>query len=542
VVQSFVDLQKHGSFSAAIEAAVTEHANSRVLHPRSGNTAQRPDPNDEGALYADHEAKRLQIFRGTAYENIAVGRYDQLEDIPDTFSPESHRTSHYAGAGDVIPASEMEFTPGTNVASNRVRAAILEVAQIIVDHLADTTAHQGTEIEFDPSGTGLTDTNLEDALVAHITGLTSRHQASQIAYAGSSGLPASSVETAVDTLQSQKAATSALHARGHGFASQTDHTDLRNTAADAQTIVRRNAGPDGAGFYWENVGAVAVPNASEGEAGKAEIADATEAVAMTDNARIMSPLKTKLALYRHLPAGAIIEYHGIRTPIGYLRALGQAVARATYPDLFANSHVAEVGNTVNSSNVVTNIPDLTDVVPGMIVEGAGIPLGTIVLTVDSASQITLSNLATTTATGMALRFFVHGQGDGSLTFNIVDMRGRSAMGDGQGLAIAGLTMANRRVGQWVGEEKHLQTVDEMVGHNHGGATGSGGSHNHTFEYAQNNNSTGGGSGDRVSNMNGGNTKATSFSGNHAHSVPAQGGGQPFNVVHPAVVVPFLVKT
>lgn len=66
-----------------------------------------------------------------------------------------------------------------------------------------------------------------------------------------------------------------------------------------------------------------------------------------------------------------------------------------------------------------------------------------------------------------------GQGDGSTTFNVPDLRGRAALGAGQG---TGLT--NRILGATGGEETHLLTAAELASHTHT-ATSTQGTHTHT---------------------------------------------------------------
>ncbi len=60
-----------------------------------------------------------------------------------------------------------------------------------------------------------------------------------------------------------------------------------------------------------------------------------------------------------------------------------------------------------------------------------------------------------------------GVGDGSTTFNLPDMRGRTIIGSGTG---SGLTA--RTVGQTGGEETHVLTSAESAAHTHGAARGS----------------------------------------------------------------------
>jgi hypothetical protein len=63
------------------------------------------------------------------------------------------------------------------------------------------------------------------------------------------------------------------------------------------------------------------------------------------------------------------------------------------------------GNTTSGSAVITGIsPNTTGLRPGIGVSGSGIPAGARILTVDSATQITLDLNATATATGVTLTF------------------------------------------------------------------------------------------------------------------------------------------
>jgi microcystin-dependent protein len=87
-----------------------------------------------------------------------------------------------------------------------------------------------------------------------------------------------------------------------------------------------------------------------------------------------------------------------------------------------------------------------------------------------------------------------GIGDGSSTFNIPDVRGRTAIGSGTG---SGLTA--RTLGQTGGEETHLLTIPEMPAHTHSYSGGivpnvlsSGGGHPQPEEVGQTTGSTGGG--------------------------------------------------
>lgn len=62
------------------------------------------------------------------------------------------------------------------------------------------------------------------------------------------------------------------------------------------------------------------------------------------------------------------------------------------------------GNTTISSAVVTGISSTASITAGMVATGTGIPSETLVVSVDSATQVTLGTAATATATGIGLSF------------------------------------------------------------------------------------------------------------------------------------------
>lgn len=68
------------------------------------------------------------------------------------------------------------------------------------------------------------------------------------------------------------------------------------------------------------------------------------------------------------------------------------------------SYTSTTGNTTSASAVVSGIASTSGVVAGASIEGANIPAGARVMTVDSATQVTISSPATATATASALVF------------------------------------------------------------------------------------------------------------------------------------------
>jgi microcystin-dependent protein len=97
----------------------------------------------------------------------------------------------------------------------------------------------------------------------------------------------------------------------------------------------------------------------------------------------------------------------------------------------------------------------------------GIPIGALLPYAGTAAppRFLLCNGAAVSRTTYAALFAVigttYGAGDGSTTFNLPDLQGRTPVGAGPG---AGLT--NRAVAAKGGEESHVLTVGEMPAHSH----------------------------------------------------------------------------
>lgn len=106
----------------------------------------------------------------------------------------------------------------------------------------------------------------------------------------------------------------------------------------------------------------------------------------------------------------------------------------------------------------------------------------------------------------------YGDGNGTTTFNLPDLRGRSPIGSGNG---DGLTPRNIN-SVTCGEESHTQTVEEMPAHTHGW------------------------SGPEARNEERGDGANNVWKNTLAAVTDSTGGGQPFNVVHPCVILhPFI---
>ena len=137
----------------------------------------------------------------------------------------------------------------------------------------------------------------------------------------------------------------------------------------------------------------------------------------------------------------------------------------------------------------------------------------------------------------------YGNGDGSTTFNLPDMRGKGAIG---------YKSDNTKfdaMGKTGGEEIHTLTKAEMPSHNHTGNTNYAGSHKHesaagleskaaAFGNSSSSNSY------RIDLKSDSKTRPyTSSVGNHTHSLSINntGGNEAHNVLDPYLVMNFIIK-
>lgn len=114
----------------------------------------------------------------------------------------------------------------------------------------------------------------------------------------------------------------------------------------------------------------------------------------------------------------------------------------------------------------------------------------------------------------------YGAGDGSTTFNLPDLQGRSPIGAGTG---DGLTFRDINAPE-VGEERHTQTIDEMPAHDHAPEPPL------TEMFG------------RMSSGGGRNVSIGSGADYKADFTEETGGGQPFNVTHACLVLYAFIKT
>lgn len=120
--------------------------------------------------------------------------------------------------------------------------------------------------------------------------------------------------------------------------------------------------------------------------------------------------------------GSVMIWGGLVAPNQYQFAYGQALSRAVYPELF--QAITQLSNAicVGGNTTITGLTDTSNIPIGAPVEGVCIASGSTVIS-KTLTSITLS-IGAVISTSSAIRIFPYGNGDGSTTFNVMDLRGR----------------------------------------------------------------------------------------------------------------------
>lgn len=139
--------------------------------------------------------------------------------------------------------------------------------------------------------------------------------------------------------------------------------------------------------------------------------------------------------------GTILSFSGLVAPTNYVFAYGQAISRTTYAQFMAATTLTTNVICTSGLNVLSGISDTTQIRNGAPVEASCVAPGTTVISVASTS-VTVSNNASI-STSISATFFPNGNGDGSTTLNVPDLRGqviagRNNMGGTAGSALTSL--------------------------------------------------------------------------------------------------------
>lgn len=128
------------------------------------------------------------------------------------------------------------------------------------------------------------------------------------------------------------------------------------------------------------------------------------------------------------PVGSLMPFSGFSVPTNWQLAYGQALSRTSFPDLLVALTIASPSvSCTSSSTSLSGWTSTSAMAVGQPVEASCIPTGATIASITNSTTIVISAAATASAT-VAAKVFPWGNGDGSLTFNVPDMRGRVAVG------------------------------------------------------------------------------------------------------------------
>lgn len=162
--------------------------------------------------------------------------------------------------------------------------------------------------------------------------------------------------------------------------------------------------------------------------------------------------------------GMIADFAAPVAPTGWLELDGSVISTSTYSALFAVMSITTSGTRTNGSPVITSIPSTTSFKVGYYVFGTGISAGTTILSIDSATQITMSGNAGSSGTAS---FFVSPFAMNTGTVTLPD------------LTTAGRFRRSRSSSTKVGDLQADQNQAHMHSLSVSGTTSSDGAHTHT---------------------------------------------------------------
>lgn len=160
-----------------------------------------------------------------------------------------------------------------------------------------------------------------------------------------------------------------------------------------------------------------------------------------------------------LPPGSIMPFAGFTIPPGWLPCDGSAPLIIDFPELFVALSISQGGVFAFGSGVVTGLVSTSQMQPGMRIYQASTGAFGTILSVDSPTQITSTNLSGFTGPD-TLIVAPWGMSVPLQRFTTPDLQGRVVVGAGAG---AGLTL--RVLGASAGEE--AITLAAMPNHAHG---------------------------------------------------------------------------
>lgn len=124
--------------------------------------------------------------------------------------------------------------------------------------------------------------------------------------------------------------------------------------------------------------------------------------------------------------GTIKPWAGLVAPNQYLFAYGQEIARSAYPELFTAITSSQAAFCSNGSPTLTGIADTSQIPIGAPVEASCLLPGATVISKTSSTLVVSSNANITTS--LTITVLPWGGGNGTTTFNLPDLRGRTLAG------------------------------------------------------------------------------------------------------------------
>lgn len=238
--------------------------------------------------------------------------------------------------------------------------------------------------------------------------------------------------------------------------------------------------------------------------------------------------------------GTILPWSGLIAPNQYVFGYGQEILRTTYPEFY--TAITQSINVIctAASNTLTGLADTTQINIGSPVElSLCVVPGTTVVS-KTASTVVLSNPSSVSLNSVAT-FFPFGNGNGTTTFNVPDLRGYAIAGrDNMGGTAAGRLTSTYFNTAGLGAVGGLQTVilstNNLPPYTPTGTLG-GSQILANVGVIVGNDLNGGGSSPRGSPVN----EVISGS-NFTFTGTAQGGtSSPFSIVQPTITINYIVK-
>jgi len=252
--------------------------------------------------------------------------------------------------------------------------------------------------------------------------------------------------------------------------------------------------------------------------------------------------------------GTILTWSGMVAPNQYQFAYGQSLSRSSYPELYQAVTLQIAVTCVGGNPTLTGLADTGNIPIGSAVEGNCIVAGSTVLS-KSINTVTLSVAASISTTNSAT-FFPYGNGNGTTTFNVPDLRGKVAPGRTN---MGGVTASNLTstyygsspdaVGANGGTQSKSLIVANLAQHNHSVFLNDPG-HFHTSNAASNAPAYNGGGSfippaagttNTSTNTTGITVRSASGGGGTINQTADTGSGTPFSVIPPSITLNYVIK-